>query len=242
MSLNSAFRVKDLLTMHARAAASGFVHEQAIELMRLAGQRRAFDRQDLLMTIGNASKEVLLLESGAVKVLLSDRDGSELIVDLYGPGELIGELGVLSSRPRSATVMGHSAGTAVHIPGMAFRELAKQHAGVLLMVNETLDRRLRNADHRQITMASRDVPNRVAHQLLTWARKHGERTPEGLLVRGITQRELAQSINASEKSVDAAMHRLRRDDLVWTGRRRYLLPDPDRLEQALDEPGWKPGR
>ncbi|ONI78586.1 hypothetical protein ALI144C_27595 [Actinosynnema sp. ALI-1.44] len=218
------------------------MHEQAIDHLREAGQRRSFDRADRLMTIGASSEEVLLIEAGAVKVLLSAGDGSELIVDLYGQGELIGELGVLSGRPRSATVVGHTAGAAVHIPGVRFRELARRHADVLLLVNETLDRRLRNADFRQLAMASREVPNRVAYQLLSWAKDHGERTPDGLRVQGITQRELAQSVNASDKSVDAALQLLRSDGLVRTGRLWYVLPDARRLAENLARPTWKPGR
>jgi CRP/FNR family cyclic AMP-dependent transcriptional regulator len=217
------------------------VHNQAIERLRQAGQRRPFERDDRLMTIGTTSNEVLLLESGVVKVLLSAGNGSELIVDLYGSGELLGELGVLSGRPRSATVIGHSPGVAVHIHGAVFRELAKRHTDVLVMVNTTLERRLRNADDRQIAMASRDVPTRVAYQLLTWAEKHGEQISGGLKVRGITQRELAQAVNASEKSVDDALHQLRHDKLVVTGRLWYLLPYPQRLEWLLDDPSWRPG-
>ncbi|MCE7003178.1 Crp/Fnr family transcriptional regulator [Kibdelosporangium philippinense] len=218
------------------------MHEHAIEHLRRAGQRRQFDREDRLMTIGAASQDVLLIESGVVKVSLSAGDGSELIVDLYGQGELIGELGVMSGRPRSASVVGHISGVAVRVPGVRFRELARQHADVLLMVNETLDRRLRNADHRQLAMASREVPNRVAYQLVIWAKEHGEQTADGLRVRGITQRELAQTVNASEKSVDAALQLLRSDHLVQTGRLWYLLPDVRRLEEKLDQPSWKPGR
>ncbi|ALG06172.1 Crp/Fnr family transcriptional regulator [Kibdelosporangium phytohabitans] len=218
------------------------MHERAIDHLRKAGQRRPFDRADRLMTVGASSAEVLLIEAGAVKVLLSAGNGSELIVDLYGRGELIGELGVLSGRPRSATVVGHMAGAAVHIPGARFRELARRHADVLLLVNDTLDRRLRNADGRQLAMASREVPNRVAYQLLVWAKEHGERTPDGLRVRGITQRELAQTVNASEKSVDAALQVLRAEGLVRTGRLCYVLPDARRLAEKLARPDWKPGR
>jgi CRP/FNR family transcriptional regulator, cyclic AMP receptor protein len=217
------------------------VHQQAIERLRQAGQRRPFDRADRLMTIGTTSHEVLLLETGVVKVLLSAGNGCELIADLYGPGELIGELGVLSDRPRSATVIGHCPGVAVHVQGAVFRALAERHSDVLVMVNTTLERRLRNADDRQIAMASRDVPNRVTYQLLTWAKKHGERTSDGLTVHNIKQQELAQAVNASVKSVEDALRELRGDGLLLTGRMQYLLPDPQRLEKLLDDPDWKPG-
>lgn len=194
------------------------------------------------MTVGAASDEVLLIESGSVKVVLSAENGSESIVGLYGDGELIGELGVISDQPRSATVVAHLPGSAVHVPRVAFLRLMEQDMDTLVLVNDTLRRRLHNADHRQLAMAARDVPTRVAAQLLTWARKFGEQVERGLRVQGMTQRELAQVVTANEKTVDAALQQLRSAGLVETGRRSFLIPDPALLEHLLAQPDWRPGR
>jgi CRP/FNR family transcriptional regulator, cyclic AMP receptor protein len=191
------------------------------------------------MIAGAPSDEILLIKSGAVKVVLSAPNGSESILGLYGCGELIGELGVLSGEPRSATVIGHVDGAAIHVPSEAFRALLAQDRETLLLINETLHRRLRNADHRQLQLASRDVPSRVAAQLLAWAKSHGEQTGSGLVIRGITQRDLALIVTASEKSVEAALRSLRDAGLVETGRCRFTLLDPARLEQLLSQPDWR---
>lgn len=210
------------------------------QTLRGVGRPQSFRRGDFLMTAGAPSGEVLLIESGSVKVVLAAENGSELIAGIYGPGELIGELGVMSGRPRSATVVAHLDGSAVHVPRESFLRLLEHDRDILVLVNDTLRRRLHNADHRQLAIASRDVPTRVAAQLLAWAKAYGEDTGAGLLVRGLTQRDLAQVVTASEKTVESALKLLRSAGLLKTWRRSYLLPDPGLLEHLLDQPDWGP--
>ncbi|MGH3943076.1 MAG: helix-turn-helix domain-containing protein [Pseudonocardiaceae bacterium] len=110
-----------------------------------------------------------------------------------------------------------------------------------MMVDDTLVRRLYKADRRQLAIASLDVPTRVASQLLAWAKEHGVRAGDGLLIRGLTQRDLAQVVTASEKTVESALSLLRSTGLLETRRCRFLLPDPALLEYLLGRPGWRPG-
>jgi CRP/FNR family cyclic AMP-dependent transcriptional regulator len=105
-----------------------------------------------------------------------------------------------------------------------------------------LSARLFQADQRQRLHASFEVSVRVARQLLSWARSSGEPAGGGLRVRGLTQLEIAQFVTASAKTVDHVLKQLRGDRLLETGRRSYLLPDPQLLERCLADPDWRPGR
>jgi CRP/FNR family cyclic AMP-dependent transcriptional regulator len=205
------------------------------QLLRL-GTHRPFRRGELLMMAGSPSDEVLLIETGRVKVVLSAPDGSETIVGWYGPGELIGELGVMSGGPRSANVVAQRAGRALHVPGEVFRAWVDRDRDALVYVNEMLRKRLHNADRRRLALASRDVPGRVAAQLLDWARDHGEPQGAAVVVRGFTQRELAQTVTASEKFVDEVLRELRSAGLLETGRCRFTLLRPERLEELVQRP------
>jgi len=192
------------------------------------------------MMSGEPSTEVLLVESGAVKVVLLAPNGSESIVGILGPGELLGELGVMSGRPRNATVVGHLDGVAWHVARDVFLRLLERDRDISVLINNTLQDRLYHADNRQLAFAALDVPTRVAAQLLTWARSHGEQVDGGLRVHGMTQRDLALAVTASEKTVEAVLRDLRAAGLVRTSRRAYLLPDPVALERLLRQHGWTP--
>lgn len=200
-------------------------------VLRRHGRTRDFHRHQVLLSEGADSDEVLLIEQGLVKVLLSGGNGTELIAGFYGAGELIGELGVLEQAPRSATVIAHTQGSAVHVPRAVFLSLTRTNQEILLLVNRTLHQRLRSSDRRGLSVAFQDVPTRVAKMLLSWADSRGEQTEHGVAIRGMSQKELAQSVGASAKTVDAALKRLRAEGLVETSRLRYLLPDPHRLAE-----------
>lgn len=215
--------------------------DRARHVLEAAGHPVRFRRGETLMSLGAHSDGVLLITSGSVKVVLTGDTGAQLVAGPYGPGELIGELGVLEHRPRSATVIAHRNGSAMHIPAAVFRALAGRDRDVLMLVNATLRDRLHNADRRQLAIASQHVATRVAAQLLAWAEAFGEPAGEGLMVRGITQGDLAKAVVASVKSVDLALKALRAEDLVRTGRLHYLLPDPASLANLLSRPDWRPG-
>jgi CRP/FNR family transcriptional regulator, cyclic AMP receptor protein len=224
----------------------GRVNEQATHRARCAlaaaGTRMSFQRGETLMSLGARSDDVLLIESGSVKVVLSEPAGARLVAGPYGPGELIGELGVLERQPRSATVIAHRSGSAFRVVAPAFRALVERDRDVLVLVNATLQDRLHKADRRQLAIASQHVGTRVAAQLLAWAEAFGEPSGDGLVVRDISQADLASAVVASAKTVDAALKTLREAGLIRTWRMHYLLPDPELLAGLLGQAGWRPDR
>jgi CRP/FNR family cyclic AMP-dependent transcriptional regulator len=202
--------------------------------LRENGRPASFRRGEYLLTAGTPSDQVLLLEAGVAKVVLPTRDGSESVLGFVGAPDLIGERGVMSRQPRTAHVVALTNGRVVHVPARTFIRLRAEHADVLDLVDQTLLRRQEHADARQLA-AAHDVIGRVAVSLLQWARDFGQQTENGLVMRGISQRDIAQALTASEKSVEVALRVLRKAGLLQTGRLRYLLTDPVRMEEQF---GW----
>jgi CRP/FNR family cyclic AMP-dependent transcriptional regulator len=197
------------------------------------GRLQPFRRGNVLMAMGEPSGEVLLVESGVVKVLLPAVNGVDVLIGLHGPGALLGELGVLEFRRRSATVVGHQDGIATHVPGQVFRDLVHRDRNVRALADATQRQRLHSADRRQVAVASMDVRARTVAQLLDWARIYGESVADGLAVRGLSHRDLAGAVLASEKHVDAVLGALRGDGLLRTGRMCFVLTDLPGLTRLL---------
>jgi CRP-like cAMP-binding protein len=146
---------------------------------------------------------------------------------------LLGELGVLEGRTRSATVIGHRDGIVTHLPGQAFRELVHRDRDVRTLADVTQRHRLHNADRRQLAVASMNVRARTVSQLLDWAHVYGERVDDGLAVRGLSHRDLAGAVLASEKHVDAVLGALRGAGLLRTRRMCFVLTDLAGLANLL---------
>lgn len=206
------------------------------EALRAAGRAVPFHRNDRLIVAGTESTEVLLVEAGLIKAVLPDRDGFDTVAGIYGPGDLLGEMGVVGRRPRSAHIIALSSGRAVHVSAHVFRRLQGEGSDVRELLDETWRKRQKYADDRQLAQA-RDVSTRVAMALLGWARAFGRATEHGLQVRGLSQRDIAQAVCASEKTVEAALRELRSAGLLITQRLRYSLPSPNTLESLVSETG-----
>ena len=194
-----------------------------------AGRRpRPFHRGQHLITAGTKSDEVLLIESGLVKVVLPTSDARDPITGLFGPGDLLGEIGVTSGAPRSAHVIALVAGTALHVAGSHFLTLRDDDADVRRLLDETWRKRQRNADENQMRQMRTGAP-RVAMCLLSWAREHGVQVGSGLELRGVSQLDVAHAVAMSVKTVEPFLHVLRSRGLLVTGRLWYRLPAPERL-------------
>lgn len=199
--------------------------------LRAGRKPRPFRRGEHLITAGAPSDEVLLLESGLVKVVLPTGEAREPITGLYGPGDLLGEIGVTSGARRSAHVIALVAGRAWHVAGSQFLAL-RDDAGVRSLVDATWRKRQRNADENQLRQ-TRTGAARVAMCLLSWAREFGTEIDSGLELRGVSQQDMAQAVAMSVKTIEPFLHVLREHGLLRTGRLWYRLPAPDRLGRFI---------
>lgn len=203
--------------------------------LRQRGSRARFRHDEFLLQRGNISDHVLLIEDGLVKVRLLDKGGAQVIVGLYGQGELLGEEGVLSSEPRSADVIGHTNGIVTRVPSLAFHDFLKQHPQTLHALYRIQHSRLRKADHRQLTIASHNAPARVTKQLLAWAETIGRPTTAGVRITGLTRKDLAHCVSASEKRIDAILGEFNRRGLVHTRWKTFLVPSLDDLRKHVHD-------
>jgi CRP-like cAMP-binding protein len=80
------------------------VPEQAWHALVKRGRRSFYRRGSVIYQQGEEASSVVLLEDGTVKVLQVTESGIALTLTLRGPGEVLGEIGVILDRPRSATL------------------------------------------------------------------------------------------------------------------------------------------
>lgn len=80
------------------------------ELVRVAeaGRVERWPEGGVVMEEGAAGPRVVVLLDGVVEVLKRDDRGDERVIAEVGPGGVLGEMGLLSDHPRSATVRAKS--------------------------------------------------------------------------------------------------------------------------------------
>jgi CRP/FNR family transcriptional regulator, cyclic AMP receptor protein len=174
-----------------------------------------FPAETNMIVVGTTGEVVYFLLEGLVKVYSPQLDGSEVIIDLLGPGALVGEMSVLDKSARSASVVTLEETSVGWLSDMDFVD-ALQHFPVLSFnLLHVLSARLRLTNEHMQALASLEVHGRVAHQLLAFAEFYGHPVPNGTQISlRLPQGEIAELVGASRKRVNQAMGDLKRDGLI----------------------------
>ena len=189
-----------------------------------AGVRRSYAAREIVLREGDPANFVQFLVSGWVRVSISLSDGGEILLALRGPGDVLGDLAALLERSRTASVHTIEPVVVVQLTREQFLARLESHRNVALAMIKTLAVRLHEAEKDRVDNAPLDVSRRVAMYLVRMATEHGIQRPRGIEIDiPLTQRDIANSVNASKRTVARAFAVLRERGVVVTGRQQIMV-------------------
>ncbi len=122
-------------------------------VLRLAAELpgRTAEPGEVLISEGDLASDMFLVVTGECEVVKATSEGAQVRVALLGPGDWCGEMAVLGTQPRSATVRVVAPSTVVQIGEKAIKRLLahgnpQQYTIFLANIAKGLSRRLRVAD------------------------------------------------------------------------------------------------
>ena len=151
---------------------------------------------------GAVGDSLFAITAGRVKVFMGDENGREIILKILNPGDFFGEMSLIDSQPRSASVATLEASTFKVLSREAFEQCFIRAPRIATLVMQALAKRLRDADRKISTLALMDTYGRVANMLLEMAIK-----TDGKLVVGekLSQQDIANMVGASREMVNRIM-------------------------------------
>ena len=178
---------------------------------------------------------VYVILAGSVKVHAIRPDGTEVVLAVLGAGEILGEMSASDSLGRSASVVALEETKVLWIDRRTFRASVAGSTTLSANLAEVLSKRVRLANARLISLASLDVPGRVASQLLSLAREYGQEGPEGVRIpMRLTQADLAALVGASRVSVNQALGQFRKRGAISVAKDgRVSVHDEDALARRV---------
>jgi len=214
-------RIRELLT-----GIELFAEMNAEEIDDLAGlaQIKKLDKDSTIFHAGDLADAVFVVASGRVKVVITSSDGKEFILTVLGAGQVFGEMALLESAPRSASVVTLSAVEVLVISRSDFQRLLDSNPRISQRLMAILSRRLRRANTKMESLAYMDVAGRLARYLLDLARDHGQRLGNGwVVVRRPTHSDIAHSIGTSRETVSRLINEFEEGfGLVNKGKFTYI--------------------
>src|SRR3990172_731227 len=203
---------------------AGLNDEQLSEVARHL-QRRGFAAGVTLYHQDMPGIMLYMIESGRVRLFSAGRTGHEFTHNIFGPGDILGELPIVDGKHHSGTAITLLPTVVWILPRADMEDLLERHPPVMLAMTQMLAARVRLMTSHAEGMIFQDVQGRLAHEILRLAIRHGqpsppaplpsqttgERSRAGEVEIGVplTQVDLASMVGATRESVNKAMTALR---------------------------------
>jgi len=207
----------------------GLAREDLARLSQLA-VIRAYKARETIVMQGAPANEFFVLLRGRAKVTAQGSEGADTAINVMGPGEVFGEIGILDGQPRSASVTTLEECDMAVVDKRAFHSLLAASPSVAIKLLEVLAGRIRELTIRVEDRAFLDVSARLAKQLLWLAGNHG--TESGASVRielKLSQQELGDFIGATRESVNKNLRDWSRSGFIRHERDYLEILDLDAL-------------
>jgi CRP-like cAMP-binding protein len=199
--------------------------DDVLDDLRTRATVRAYERNELLFSQGDAASELFVIEQGRVAIATKAPDGRESVLAVLESGALFGELPLFDGALRSADARALIESRVIVLSYEPVRDVLTARPELLWTVTRLLARWLRATDEALADAVFLDVPGRTAKRLLELAGDGDEfKLP-------VTQEELAGMVGASRERVNKALALFAR--LGWLevkGRGRYKFLDRPALE------------
>ena len=228
----SADPVSDARSFMKSMPLFGDLSEPALQTLARAGKFIKVKKGQSVFFQSDPSEKVYLLQSGLISIVLESPDGREMVINEMHPGDIFGELGLLTRQPRSTSAIARADGELLALPRQAFLDILEAEPALARRILDLTANRLRGSSERESALAFLDAKARLARLLLQLEQE----APEKGYVT-ISQEELAQRTGQTRQTVAKALGRWRRAGWLITGRGHIMLLKRSAFAQLEQE--WR---
>jgi CRP-like cAMP-binding protein len=219
----------------AKTALLSIFPAELAELVFGAARAIQIAPQQVLFTAGDPGDGFYLVDEGLLKVNVLSSAGSERILAILGPGDLVGELAIIDGAARSASVSAIRASKLRFVSRAAFEQVAGRKPELYRHMMIMLARRLRAIDDVLTATSFLPLQGRTARALLSLAQAFGKDVGSGrtLIQQKVSQSDIAAMAGISRENVSRILQDWMRRALVSRLAGYYCLEDKAALEREL---------
>ena len=224
--------VDELRTHPVFGALDAFCLERLFQVARFDQMRR----HEVLCTAGERTELIHLILDGIIKISTFAFNEKEVILDILGTGDLVGEEALADERSGyTASVMRDA--MMLSVPAAAVRALlARSPEFALAWIRNSYVSKFR-LQQRMTELAYGSIEDRLFRILCHLVRHHGMKTSKGnsILQFPLTHQELGNLIGATRETTTVAVGRLKSAGIIGFRERKIILRDRTRSDSAEEE-------
>lgn len=209
--------------------------ESEIEGFRSCGVSAVYRRRQVIFHERTPASGLYILCNGAVKLYQSDRFGRDHILEVAGPGDVLGELPTDPAESYSVSAEAVTDAQLCFLPRERLIPFIQAHPMVGVRLIAALSRALSAARRKVRTLALKNAEGRLAELLLQFAPGNGGEGQQVRVPLPYSRREIGEMIGVSTETAIRLLAGLKHKRVIEFGRRDLVLIDADRLRRLANQ-------
>ncbi|BDU50892.1 Crp/Fnr family transcriptional regulator [Haliovirga abyssi] len=192
---------------------------------------KTLKKGEILFFEGDKGDSMYIIKSGKVKILKLSEDGREKILSILSEGDFLGEMALLDSEMRSATVEAMEEIELYAIYKTEFLDFLKKNFSVTMHIIRTLSDRVRILNKKVEVLTFKDVYARFNETLKELSEKYGV-VHKGTIKLNInlTHKDLANMLGVTRETVTRMIGKLKREGILDIQDKKIIILDIEKLE------------
>jgi CRP-like cAMP-binding protein len=219
-----------LVLMCASALFTGLSQRECMEIVSCA-RARTFARDELLFSQGQPVNNLILLQSGSVKLTQLSPGGNEVLLWMTGSGDPVNVNADTTSCSHTCSARAIEQCKVLVWEYHRLQSLLNQYPQIRRNISRILAGRLQELEERFREVATERVAKRLALTLLRLLKQVGKPSKDGVQV-SLTREELAQMTGTTLFTISRVLSKWAEQGLVVPLREGVVVNDPGKLESV----------
>jgi CRP-like cAMP-binding protein len=204
------------------------VPPEAQEDFRSVATNIVFRAHQVVFAEGTPSTGLYLVCSGTVKLFHADRFGREHILEVAGPGAVLGEFSLGPGQPLSISAETLTESQLALLPRERLEWFVRRYPDTAIRLIDTLTRDLGRARRKVRDLAFKDAQSRLATLLVQLA-EAANGQPSRRVRLSYKRREIAEMIGVSTETAIRLLAKLKGKQVIAVDRRDIVITDLPQL-------------
>lgn len=223
-----------VVLMCASALFAGVTREDCLKIASCA-KARSFARDELLFMQGQPVRDLVLLQTGRVKLTQLSSAGNEVILWMNGEGDAVNVVpGTSACSSHTCSARALEMCKALTWEYSRLQSLLAEHPQIRANINKILYSRLQELEERFREVATEKVAKRLALALHRLLKSVGKPHRGGIQV-SLSREELAQMTGTTLFTISRILSKWSDQGFILPLREAVVVRDPLRLETIGDE-------
>ena len=196
---------------------------------------REYERGEHVFEQGDPSDFFYVVVAGRVKVYRRAPNGTEVILEMFGPGEPLGAVAAYEAHPYPASADAIEPTTVLLIPRQSFFALLEAHPLLVRGLLGSLSLRLMELTARLSELTGGRIDTRLARLFLKLADQLGRQERGGIFVPlPLARQELADLTGTTIETCIRIMSRWGKEEVLRTEKDGFVILNRPALETLAD--------